>query len=84
MDILAKARKLESQLARTVDRARALEQSFTPIDHPQHARQVWELRQLDHRIRVVNAAILLCTASAVAPKLRRALAASMIAATAVS
>ena len=52
------------RLARVVDRARALEMRFTPPDHPDHARQVWELRLLDRRMRVVSYAISLCTASA--------------------
>lgn len=52
------------RLARVVDRARALELRFTPVDHADHARQVWELRLLDRRMRVVSIAISLCTASA--------------------
>lgn len=52
------------RLARVVDRARSLEEGFTPNDHEHHARQVWELRLLDRRMRVVSRSILLCTASA--------------------
>ncbi|HEX8447735.1 MAG TPA: DUF2721 domain-containing protein [Sphingomonas sp.] len=52
------------RLARVVDRARALEMRFTPPGHADHARQVWELRLLDRRMRVVSIAISLCTASA--------------------
>jgi len=52
------------RLARVVDRARTLESRFTPPDHEDHARQVWELRLLDRRMRVVSVAISLCTASA--------------------
>lgn len=53
------------RLARVMDRARVLEREFTAIDHPDHHRQVWELRLLDRRIRLANWAIFLCTASAV-------------------
>ncbi|MFD1952535.1 DUF2721 domain-containing protein [Sphingomonas arantia] len=52
------------RLARVVDRARALETRFTPVGHADHDRQVWELRLLDRRMRVVSRAISLCTASA--------------------
>lgn len=57
---------LAGRLARVVDRSRVLEAAFTPLDHPSHARQVRELRLLDRRIVVVNRAIYLCTASAIA------------------
>ena len=57
---------LATRLNRVVDRARVLGKEFTAPDHPDHARQVWELRILDRRIRIVNRAILLCTASAIA------------------
>ena len=52
------------RLGRVVDRARMLEERFTPIGHEHHERQVWELRLLDQRIRIVSRAILLCTGSA--------------------
>jgi uncharacterized membrane protein YciS (DUF1049 family) len=57
---------LALRLNRIVDRARTLGENFTAPDHPDHVRQVWELRILDRRIRIVNRAILLCTASAIA------------------
>jgi hypothetical protein len=57
---------LAMRLNRIVDRSRALGKEFTAPDHSDHARQVWELRILDRRIRIVNRAILLCTASAIA------------------
>lgn len=57
---------LALRLNRVVDRARALAAGFTAPEHPDHARQVWELRILDRRIKIVNRAILLCTASAIA------------------
>lgn len=57
---------LAMRLNRVVDRARALGVAFTAPNHPDHDRQVWELRILDRRIRIVNRAILLCTTSAIA------------------
>lgn len=57
---------LTNRLARIVDRARKISDAFTPLDHPDHERQVWELRILDRRIGFINSAIFLCTASAVA------------------
>lgn len=56
---------LAGRLSRVVDRARTIEEAFTPKDHPRHAFQVAELRLLDRRITIVNNAIFLCTASAV-------------------
>lgn len=57
---------LTGRLARIVDRARKITDGFTAADHPDHDRQVWELRILDRRIGFINSAIFLCTASAVA------------------
>jgi hypothetical protein len=57
---------LAGRLARVVDRSRVLEAAFPPADDPNYARQLRELRLLDQRIIVVNRAIYLCTASAVA------------------
>lgn len=57
---------LAMRLNRVVDRSRQLASDFTGPDHPDHDRQVWELRILDRRIRIVNRAILLCTTSAIA------------------
>ena len=57
---------LVGRLARIVDRARAIEADFTPKGDPRHAAQVDELRLLDRRMRTVNNAIFLVTASAVA------------------
>lgn len=56
---------LTGRLSRIVDRAREIERSFTPRDHPDHAYQVRELRILDRRMMIVNNAIFLCTSSAV-------------------
>ena len=57
---------LTGRLTRIVDRARRIEADFTPRDHPAHRRQVTELRLLDRRMKIVNTAIFLATASAVA------------------
>ena len=56
---------LTGRLTRIVDRARVVEREFTPNDHPDHAHQVKELRLLDRRMRIVNNAIFVATASAV-------------------
>ncbi|WP_093312558.1 DUF2721 domain-containing protein [Sphingomonas jatrophae] len=55
---------MTGRLGRAVDRARRLASEFTPADHPDHARQVWELRILDRRIMLANVAIQMCAASA--------------------
>ncbi len=57
---------LAGRLARVVDRSRKVADVFTPVGHPDHEQQVWELRVLDRRIGHINRAIFLCTASAVA------------------
>ena len=57
---------LTGRLTRIVDRARLIEEQFTPRDDPNHARQVDELRLLDRRMRIVNNAIFCATSSAVA------------------
>ena len=56
---------LTGRLTRIVDRARVVEKEFTPRDHPDHVHQVKELRLLDRRMKIVNNAIFLATASAV-------------------
>jgi sterol desaturase/sphingolipid hydroxylase (fatty acid hydroxylase superfamily) len=56
---------LTGRLTRIVDRARVVESEFTPRDDPRHAHQVNELRLLDRRMRIVNNAIFVATASAV-------------------
>jgi len=56
---------LTGRLTRIVDRARVVESEFTPRDDPRHAHQVSELRLLDRRMRIVNNAIFVATASAV-------------------
>jgi hypothetical protein len=57
---------LTGRLTRIVDHARRIEANYTAKDHPRHADQVTELRLLDRRMRIVNNAIFLATASAVA------------------
>jgi hypothetical protein len=54
------------RLARVVDRARTLEARHPGASGPERDRFVWELRIIDRRISVINAAIFLCTASALA------------------
>lgn len=56
---------LTGRLSRIVDRARDIEDAFTPRDHPRHAQQVRELRILDRRMSIVNNSIFLATMSAV-------------------
>jgi hypothetical protein len=54
------------RLARIVDRARKLEQLHPASTGPEHDRHVWELRLIDRRISVINMAIFLCVAAAIA------------------
>jgi Protein of unknown function (DUF2721) len=54
------------RLARIVDRARSIEELHPRSSGPEHERHVWELRIIDRRISVINNAIFLCTASALA------------------
>ncbi|MBX9796699.1 DUF2721 domain-containing protein [Sphingomonas sp.] len=54
------------RLGRVVDRARALEALHPRSSGAEHDRHVWELRQLDRRMGVINAALFLCVASAIA------------------
>jgi hypothetical protein len=54
------------RLARIVDRARSIEQLHPRSTGPEHDRHVWELRIIDKRISVINHAIFLSTASALA------------------
>lgn len=56
---------LTGRLGRIVDRARWIEQNFTPKDDPGHGYQVHQLRLIDQRIKYANRALLLCTISAV-------------------
>ena len=56
---------LAGRLSRVVDRARALEALHPRSTGPEHDRHVWELRLLDRRIVVINAALFLAVSSAV-------------------
>lgn len=56
---------LTGRLGRIVDRARWIEQHFTPKDDPRHTHQVNQLRLIDQRIKYANRALVLCTMSAV-------------------
>ena len=56
---------LAGRLSRVVDRARALEALHPRSTGPEHDRHVWELRLLDRRIWVINAALFLAVSSAV-------------------
>ncbi|SEM78102.1 Protein of unknown function [Sphingomonas gellani] len=56
---------LVGRLSRVVDRARALELLHPRSAGMEHDRHVWELRLLDRRMRVINAALALVTLSAV-------------------
>ena len=57
---------LAGRLSRIIDRTRILEGLHPRSTGPEHDRHVWELRILDKRISVINAALSLCVASAVA------------------
>lgn len=57
---------LTGRLARVVDRSRELARLHGESSGPEHDRHVWELRIVDRRIVLVNAAIALNVASAIA------------------
>ena len=56
---------LAGRLSRIIDRTRALEALHPRSTGPEHDRHVWELRILDRRISLINAALVLCVGSAV-------------------
>lgn len=56
---------LAGRMARVVDRARALEALHPRSTGPEHDRHVWELRLLDRRISIINAALFLAVSSSV-------------------
>ena len=56
---------LASRLVRVVDRARSLEEMIGALAGAERARVVEEFRLLDARMRVANASVIACTASAV-------------------
>jgi len=57
---------LAGRLSRVIDRARAIEQIHPGSTGRDHDRHVWELKLLDRRMSVINAALFLCVASAIA------------------
>lgn len=57
---------LVGRMARVVDRARKIEQLHPVSTGIEHERHVWELRLIDRRLAVINRAISLCVASAIA------------------
>lgn len=57
---------LAGRLARVVDRSRVLELLHAESSGAEHERHVWELRLIDRRIALVNAAIAFNVASAIA------------------
>lgn len=56
---------LAGRMARVVDRARNLEALHPRSTGHEHDRHVWELRLLDRRITIINAALFLAVSSAV-------------------
>ncbi len=56
---------LAGRLSRVVDRARTLEALHPRSSGVEHDHHVWELRLLDRRISIVNAALFLAVSSAV-------------------
>ena len=56
---------LAGRLSRVVDRARAVENLHPRSTGPEHDRHVWELRLLNRRMSVINAALVLAVSSAV-------------------
>lgn len=56
---------LAGRLARIVDRSRVLEALHAETEGAEHDRHVWELRLIDRRIALVNAAIAFIVASAI-------------------
>ena len=58
---------LAGRLARVVDRSRVLEELHAASTGEEHQRTVVELRIIDRRMRLANAAIALMVASAITP-----------------
>ena len=56
---------LAGRLSRVIDRSRALEALHPRSSGPEHDRHVWELRLLDRRMSVINAALFLAVTSAI-------------------
>ncbi|MCP3734791.1 DUF2721 domain-containing protein [Sphingomonas sp. RP10(2022)] len=56
---------LAGRLARVIDRARKLEERIPDAEGPERIRHVWELKLLDERMSIINAALFLAVSSAV-------------------
>ncbi|MDP1028261.1 DUF2721 domain-containing protein [Sphingomonas sp. KR1UV-12] len=56
---------LAGRLSRVVDRVRALEELHSGATGAELTRYIWELRRLDRRISIINAALFLAVSSAV-------------------
>ena len=56
---------LAGRLSRVIERARKLELMHGSITGPDHHRYVWELRLLDRRMTIINAALFLAVSSAI-------------------
>ncbi len=56
---------LAGRLSRVIDRARQLEKLHPASSGPEHHRHVWELRLLDRRMTIINAALFLSVSSAI-------------------
>ena len=56
---------LAGRLSRVIDRARKLEHLHASSTGPEHVRFVWELRLLDRRMTIINAALFLAVSSAI-------------------
>lgn len=56
---------LAGRLGRVIDRARRLEELHERISDAEHIRHLWELRLLDRRMKLTNAALLLAVTSAI-------------------
>lgn len=57
---------MAGRLGRVVDRARMIERLHPESTGTEHDRHVWELRVLDRRITIINAAIFVIVSSAIA------------------
>ena len=56
---------LAGRLSRVIDRGRTLEALHPRSSGPEHDRHVWELRLLDQRMSIINAALFLAVSSAI-------------------
>ena len=56
---------LAGRLSRVIDRSRALEALHPRSSGPERDRHIWELRLLDRRMTIINAALFLAVTSAI-------------------